>query len=466
MRTNALQYRQTVPIITIMLRHWFAAVIVCLADASIGAAAEHVPLDLPAWSVIPFAILLLCIAILPLAAEHWWHKNRNKAIVSVAVAVPAIIYLAAVQFSSGQPALPTLAHEMFKYISFIILLGSLFIVSGGIVLHGDFAPKPWTNVAFLAVGAVVANVIGTTGASVLLIRPLLRINKPRRNAKHLPVFFVFIVSNVGGLLTPLGDPPLFLGFLNGVPFTWTLTLWREWLLVNGLVLMLFFVLDFVAYRSEPADLEAVPPEQRRPVSIEGLLNLPLLAGVIIGVLIQGMVPGTLGEALGAAIMLSMGALSLWFTPAKLRQANGFSWSPIIEVAVLFFGIFVAMVPALELLKLHGKELGITEPWQYFWITGGLSAFLDNAPTYLALATMAAQGGDIGALASSQPLLLVAISTGAVFMGAMTYIGNGPNFMVKAIAEEAGFKMPTFFGYLGYSCLCLVPVYLVVTWVFF
>lgn len=445
---------------------WMGATVVLLVHAALGNAADGAPLDLPAWSVLPFALLLLCIAILPLVAEHWWHKNRNKALVSAAVTVPVALYLAVVHFTSAQPALAALGHEMLKYASFVILLGSLFVVSGGIVLHGDPAPTPWINTTFLAAGAVLANLIGTTGASVLLIRPLLRINKPRRNVRHLPIFFIFIVSNVGGLLTPLGDPPLFLGFLNGVPFTWTLTLWREWLLVNGLVLALFLAWDRLAFRGEPAEIKNARFEKARPLRIEGLLNLPLLAGVIAGVLTQGLIHGELGEVVGAFIMVVMGVLSLWLTPTELRVANGFSWFPIIEVAVLFFGIFVAMVPALELLKLHGQELGITEPWQYFWITGGLSAFLDNAPTYLALATMAAQGSDLSALVSAQPLILAAISTGAVFMGAMTYIGNGPNFMVKAIAEEAGFKMPTFFGYLGYSCVCLVPVYLVVTWVFF
>ncbi len=461
----------------------------CLVFVSDAAAAENAPLDVPAWSVTPFALLLLCIAVLPLVAEHWWHQNRNKAIVSLVVALPVIVFLAAVQVATGQPALAALAHEMIKYVSFIILLGSLFVVSGGIVLHGDLAPKPSINTAFLAIGAVLANLIGTTGASMVLIRPMLRINKTRRHTTHLPIFFIFVVGNIGGLLTPLGDPPLFLGFLNGVPFTWTLTLWREWLLANGLVLATFFIWDSLAYRKEATlpklwddspepslephssgepsyEGELASTEKNRSVSIEGLINLPLLAGVIGGVLVQGIVPGTLGEAIGGAIMVLMGALSLWLTPATLRQTNGFSWSPIIEVAVLFFGIFVAMVPALELLKLHGSELGITEPWQYFWITGGLSAFLDNAPTYLALATLAAHGDNIGSLASAQPHLLAAISTGAVFMGAMTYIGNGPNFMVKAIAEQSGYKMPSFFGYLGYACVSLVPVCLLVTWVFF
>jgi Na+/H+ antiporter NhaD/arsenite permease-like protein len=441
------------------------AVVMCLADPAWShAAAAHAPLDLPVWSVFPFVFLLLCIAILPLVAEHWWHKNSNKAIIAAVVAVPVALYLLIVHFTTEQKALLPLGHELFKYLCFIIMLGSLFTVSGGIVFHGDLEPKPLTNAAFLGTGAVLANLIGTTGASMLLIRPLLRINQRRKNVKHLPIFFIFTVSNVGGLLTPLGDPPLFLGFLNGVPFTWTLNLWREWLLVNGLVLVLFVAWDTVAYRRESP--EAVPPTTRHPLRIQGLINLPLLAGIIAGVLVQGMMEGEQGEALGAVLMVVMAALSLRLTPKPLRAANGFNWVPIVEVAVLFIGIFVAMVPALELLKLHGKELGITQPWSYFWLTGGLSAFLDNAPTYLAFVTMAAAEHPIGELANLQPQLLAAISSGAVFLGAMTYIGNGPNFMVKAIAEESGYKMPSFFGYLGYSCVCLLPIFVVVAVVFY
>ena len=375
------------------------AVVICLADAPrCHAASEHPALDLPVWTVLPFVALLSCIAILPIAAERWWHKNRNKAIISAALAGLVALYLLAVQVTTDQPALLPLGHELFKYVSFVILLGSLFTVSGGIVLHGDLMPKPWTNAAFLAAGSLLANLIGTTGASVLLIRPLLRINRPRKNTSHLPIFFIFTVSNVGGLLTPLGDPPLFLGFLNGVPFTWTLSLWREWLLVNGMVLVLFLSWDTAAYRRESAEVRMPPAGVGQPLRLEGLLNLPLLAGIIVGVLLQGMIEGERGDAIGAALMVAMGALSLLLTPRSLRAANGFNWFPIVEVAVLFFGIFVTMVPALGLLTLHGKSFGITETWQYFWLTGGLSAFLDNAPTYLAFATLAGGENSIGDLA--------------------------------------------------------------------
>jgi Na+/H+ antiporter NhaD/arsenite permease-like protein len=444
-----------------------AGIACCLSAAPFAQAADsHAPLDLPVWSVAPFAILLLTIAVLPLVAERWWHKNKNKALVSTIAAVPVFIYLLIVQMATEQPALVPLKHEVLKYISFIILLGSLYVVAGGVVLAGNVEPKPLANTVLLAVGCILANLIGTTGASVLLIRPLLRINRPRKRIGHLPVFFVFTVSNTAGLLTPLGDPPLFLGFLNDVPFTWTLALWPEWMLVNGVLLAIFFAWDLVAFRREPPLIAADSPAGLPKVQLEGLFNLLLLAGIIAGVLVQGIAQGEWVDVLGAGIMIVMGGLSLCLTPRRLREANEFNWQPIIEVAVLFAGIFVAMVPALELLKLHGTHLGINKPWQYFWLCGGLSGFLDNAPTYLAFATMAAGDKSIGDLAATAPSLLAAISCGAVFMGALTYIGNGPNFMVKAIAEQAGVRMPSFFGYLGYSCLVLMPIFVMVMIVFF
>jgi Na+/H+ antiporter NhaD/arsenite permease-like protein len=451
-----------------MSRKWMLGIAVSwLAAAPMAhAAGDHGPLDLPIWSVVPFVALLLGIALLPLVAEHWWHQNKNKAIVSAVVGVPVLVYLFIVHLTTEQAALIPLGHEILKYVSFIVLLGSLYTVAGGIVFRGDLEPRPLTNTAILAFGCVLANMISTTGASVLLIRPLLRINKSRRHTSHLPIFFVFTVSNTGGLLTPLGDPPLFLGFLNGVPFTWTLTLWLPWLLVNGVLLAVLLVWDTIAYRREVVGLVAGDSAPRQPLRVEGLVNLPLLAGIIAGVLVQGVVEGERGELIGAGVMVVMAGLSLWLTPQRLRAANDFTWHPIIEVAVLFAGIFVAMVPALELLKLHGKGLGIQEPWQYFWLTGGLSGFLDNAPTYLAFATMAGGDAPIGELTRSAPDLLAAISCGAVFMGALTYIGNGPNFMVKAIADSSGYSMPSFFGYLGYSCLILAPVLVIVTFVFF
>jgi Na+/H+ antiporter NhaD/arsenite permease-like protein len=429
-------------------------------------------IDLPVWSVVPFVLLLLTIAVLPLAASHWWHSNVNRALVAAAYALPVVAYLVYVQLTTGQDTVHALFDELLNYTAFIVLLGALYTVSGGIVVAGDLEGRPLTNTAILAVGAVLANLIGTTGASVLLIRPVLRINRRRQFTYHLPIFFIFIVGNLGGLLTPLGDPPLFLGFLNGVPFFWTLSLWPQWLMVNGLVLVIFLVWDTLAFRREPAAFQVRDVQLTESLHLKGWINLPLLGGVIVGVFVQAAVPDPAGTWLGALVMLTMGALSLRLTPRPLREANGFTWGPILEVAILFLGIFVTMVPALEILAVRGKDFGITEPWQYFWLTGGLSGFLDNAPTYLTFATLAAGSGDFEALAQGKVVglsgiqVLQAISCAAVFMGALTYIGNGPNFMVKAIAEEGGFRTPSFFGYLAYSCVILVPVFVGVTLVFF
>jgi Na+/H+ antiporter NhaD/arsenite permease-like protein len=439
--------------------------VLLLPTLSLGAEGRG-PLHLPWVSVAPFVLLLLCIAILPLIAEHWWHKNANKGIICAAIGIPVALYLAYEHFWSGQPALVALGHEMFKYVEFIILLGSLFIVSGGIVLKGDIRATPAVNTSLLVIGSVLASFIGTTGASMLLIRPMLRMNRGREHVAHIPIFFIFTVSNIGGLLTPLGDPPLFLGFLKGVHFTWTFGLWREWLIVLGAVLIVFYVWDSITYAREPK--KAVPGDERlgEQLSIQGSFNFVLLAGVILGVVLQGFIPGETGEVIGAVVMVVMAGLSLWLTPWSFRKANEFNWDPIIEVAVLFAGIFAAMVPALELLKEHGKEFALTQPWQYFWLTGLLSSFLDNAPTYLAFATLAAGSDDLGSLMTTAPDILAAISCGAVFMGANTYIGNGPNFMVKAIADSAGYKTPSFFGYFAYSCLILMPIFVVITFVFF
>jgi Na+/H+ antiporter NhaD/arsenite permease-like protein len=445
------------------------AVVICLGPLLLPntatAAVDDSHLQLSVWSIAPFALLLLAIAVLPLAAEHWWHRNRNKAIVSALVAVPTVLYLVFVQLSTQQPTLQALAHELVEYAAFILLLGSLYIVSGGIVVAGDLEGKPLTNFLFLAVGAVLANAIGTTGASVLLIRPVLRINRHRQHKRHLPIFFIFVVSNLGGLLTPLGDPPLFLGYLKGVPFFWTFGLWPHWLCANGLVLAIFLTWDTLAFRREKPTVDA-DDEPAEPLRIRGLWNAALLLGVIGAVLLGGWLADPWGRIVGCAFMAAMAVLSLWFTPHALRQANAFTWEPILEVAILFLGIFITMVPALAILTDHRDALHVSEPWHYFWLTGGLSAFLDNAPTYVTFATMASGSSDYLRLAQNQPQVLAAISCGAVFMGALTYIGNGPNFMVKAIADQAGYKMPSFVGYLAYSCAVLLPVMVLMTLVFF
>ena len=450
-----------------------------LPGPAAAAQAEHRPiLDVPVWSAAPFVLLLLAIALLPLTAGHFWHSNRNKALVMVLFAAPVAVYLV----HSGPDHTHALLHAVGEYASFIILLGSLYTVSGGIVLRGDIQGRPLTNTALLTVGAVLANFIGTTGASMLLIRPVLRINHQRQYVRHLPIFFIFVVSNIGGLLTPLGDPPLFLGFLRGVDFFWTLSLWPQWLVANGIVLGIFLVWDTFAYLREPKRALAWDLSEVEPLRLEGLRNLLFLAGILAAVLFQAEKVAqaaaaglgrffpcpdlTLHKPWGEVLMAAMAVLAFVLTPARLRQANGFSWGPIVEVAVLFAGIFVCMVPALELLRRHGPAFGLNAPWQYFWLTGGLSSFLDNAPTYLTFATMAAGENPVGWLADPRPAILQASSCGAVFMGANTYIGNGPNFMVKAIADEAGVPAPSFFGYMAYSGLILLPVFVLITYLFF
>jgi Na+/H+ antiporter NhaD/arsenite permease-like protein len=432
-------------------------------------AAAAPPLDVPIWSITPFIVLLACIAILPLVAEHFWHNNRNKAIVASLLALPVAGYLLARHEATNGQSTGALLEEISDYIAFVILLGSLYVVSGGVVLRGTIRARPLTNTGLLAAGAVLANAIGTTGASMLLIRPLLRMNRDRQYKRHVPVFFILSVSNVGGLLTPLGDPPLFLGFLEGVPFSWTLRLWRQYLLVNGAVLAAFWIWDALAFRRErPA---ATPPETPEPVGISGAINFLFFAGILAAVLLQSPqlgLPFTLHKPWGEITMAAMGGLSLALTSRGLRRANCFTWGPMMEVAVVFAGIFVTMVPALHLLRGRGPVLGLNQlmPWQYYALTGGLSAFLDNAPTYLAFATMAAAPEDLAWLAVNRPLVLEAISCGAVFMGALTYVGNGPNFMVKAIADEAGYPMPSFFGFLLMSLLLLGPMLLLTVLMFF
>lgn len=337
------------------------------------------------------------------------------------------------------------------------------------MLQGDLKGKPGTNAMFLGVGAVLANFIGTTGASMLLIRPYLRMNMSRERKSHLPIFFIFMVSNVGGLLTPLGDPPLFLGFLKGVDFFWTLRLWPEWLIVNGAVLLIFLIWDTIAYTREDESVRNREVSAADPIQLKGLINFLFLGGVIGSVLLKSYLPDHLKNAfVSEGCMVLMAILSLIFTPKGLRAKNEYSWVPIVEVAVLFIGIFVTMAPALKLLEVHGPSMGVNQPWQFFWLTGGLSAFLDNAPTYVTFGALAAgQANDFSVLMQPENArLLQAISCGAVFMGALTYIGNGPNFMVKAITEEMGIRMPSFFGYMAYSVLILVPLFVGVTFIFF
>lgn len=344
-----------------------------------------------------------------------------------------------------------LFHSLQDYFSFICLLGSLYVISGGISISGDLEATPKVNTIFLIVGAILANFIGTTGASMLMIRPFLKTNAERKKTNHLPVFFIFIVSNCGGLLTPLGDPPLFLGYLSGVPFFWTLKLFPFWLLMIGSLLLIFYIWDKFAYRHETRSDLNRDSTNIQPLSLLGWRNFLFLGGVLGAVFLH-----TPSREL---VMLLMVVLSLALGNKKARSQNNFVWGPIIEVAVIFAGIFITMVPALIYLKQHAPEFGIVKPWHFFWLTGGLSSFLDNAPTYLTFYSLA-QGIGIS------DAILKAISVGAVFMGANTYIGNGPNFMVKAIAEHSGFKTPSFFGYMLYSIGILLPLYLLIHMVFF
>lgn len=449
-----------------------------LFASDVAQAAQAEPLELPVLSAAPFVLMLAAIAILPLVAGHFWHSNLNKAIVALLLAVPTAGYMLYLGPQTGHASTHRLWHSVEEYLSFIILLTALYVISGGILLTGDLRAYPSTNTAFLATGAVLANFIGTTGASMILIRPMLRTNSERHRVRHIPIFFIFIVSNCGGLLTPLGDPPLFLGFLGGVDFFWTLSLWQEWLFVNGLLLTLFYFWDRREYaRESPSDI-LLDETMVEPLRLRGLrVNGPMLLGVLLAVVMQSKVIGqavgapfgidaTLGKPWGEVLMIVCTVIAYWQTPASLRHENRFSWGPMVEVAVLFIGIFVTMAPAMALLERHGPSFGVERPWQYFWLTGIMSSMLDNAPTYLSFATMAAQGRSLGQLSLELPQTLAAISCGAVFMGANTYIGNGPNFMVKAIAEESGYRMPSFVGFLFYSGGILSPIFLLTTLLFF
>lgn len=405
----------------------------------------------PIWSALPFVCMLLAIAVLPLTHGRWWESNRNKALVSTVLGMPVGIYFLFLDHHQ-------LIHTVMDYVSFILLLASLFTISGGILLRGNPQGTPMINTIFLFVGAVIANLVGTTGASMLLIRPLLRTNNTRKHIRHIPVFFIFLVSKIGGSLTPLGDPPLFLGYLHGVPFFWTLRLLPLWILAVGIVLLIFYLFERRAWGREVL-IDIVRDKLcEEPLKVQGKLNLLWFLGVLIAVF--------LSTPSREITMVFMGCLSYVFTPKEIRVENRFTFYPIKEVAVLFAGIFATMIPALLILKTRGADIGIREPWQFFWVTGGLSSFLDNAPTYLTFFSLA-EGLNIGGGTIRIPeSVLIAISSGAVFMGANSYIGNGPNFMVKSICEEAGIRIPSFFGYMVYSGLILIPVFILITAVFF
>lgn len=437
---------------------------------------------LPAWSVVPFAALLGAVAVLPLVPRtaHWWERNGNKFLVSAGCGLAATAIVGTFHGFAG--AADATRHAAAEFLPFIVLLASLYVISGGILIGGNLAGRPIVNTGVLALGAILANVLGTTGASMLLIRPLLRANRARRHRAHVVVFFIFLVSNIGGLLLPIGDPPLFLGYLRGVPFGWTLTLLPEWMMATSILLVGFWILDTALARKEgatqePPDLDGPMPEVT--LRISGARNVVWLAGVVLAaaVLVPGRVlPGTgwtIPDGAREAAMILCALASLRLTPPQVRRENHFSYGPIVEVAALFGGLFLAMQPALEMLVEHGAGIGLRTPAHFFWATGLLSSFLDNAPTYLVFADVAraiTPEGTAGAIpyggGAVDPALLAAVSCGAVFMGANTYIGNGPNLMVAAIAREEGVPMPTFFGYMAWSGAILLPVFAAVTWLAF
>jgi Na+/H+ antiporter NhaD/arsenite permease-like protein len=410
------------------------------------------PAPLPLYTVLPFVAMLLAIALFPLWLAHWWESNRNKLLVAAVLGAPVLVL-----YLSRLPA--ALVHMAGDYVSFIILLSGLYVIAGGVLLRGDLEATPRVNTAFLATGSVLASFIGTTGASMLLIRPLLQTNRERKRVTHTVVFFIFLVSNIGGMLTPLGDPPLFLGYLQGVPFAWTLRLWLPWLTMTVSLLLLYYVWDSRHHAHETREALRRDHVEIQPLRLRGALNGLWLAGVVAAV-------AFLHEPGRELAILILAGISLWRTPKAIRRANQFTAGPMVEVAVLFLGIFLTMIPALELLHVRGGELGVREPWQFFWATGSLSSFLDNAPTYLTFLALGQSLGLPGEVVGVPHVILAAISVGAVAMGANTYIGNAPNFMVKAIAEAAGVRMPSFFGYMAYSGAVLLPLFVIVTILFF
>jgi len=440
---------------------------------------------LPFWSVLPFAGILLSIALIPLIAPHFGehHFPKVSAFWALVFAVPFLYFFREV-------AVHEIAHIIIiDYIPFILLLWSLFTVSGGIHIKGTLKGSPGVNTIILLIGTILASFIGTTGASMLMIRPILRSNAWRQHKVHTVVFFIFLVSNIGGVLTPLGDPPLFLGFLHGVPFFWTLKLLPQMIFASFILLGMYFILDSFYYKKE--NKLALKSPETEPLKIEGSHNFIFLAGIIGVILFSGMVK--LGEVnifgihqsfenlIRDVVLIIMGLLSLASTKKEIRQGNEFTWAPILEVAYLFAGIFMTIIPALAILKAGENGAlaflikSINTPAQYFWASGALSSFLDNAPTYLTFLN-----SEIGkfypGMPESQAIAqmiveripyLMAVSAGAVFMGANTYIGNAPNFMVKSIAEEAGVKMPSFFGYMfKYSIPILVVLFIIMTFIFY
>lgn len=461
--------------------------VTAMAESPAGETSTAVPSLL---YCIPFAGILLCIALFPLVMPNWWEEHQAPVVLawSLAFIVPFVM-----GFGAHHTAEVVLECIINDYLTFIVLLFGLFCVAGNITLEGDLAGSPRINVGLLLFGTLLSSWVGTTGASMLMVRPIIKMNSWRRRKRHIMIFFIFLISNIGGCLTPIGDPPLLMGFMRGVPFFWSLRLLPILAFNAAVLLFVFYHLDMRAYRKDIAD--GRKPDISKPgteIRIAGLHNLIFLAAIVVAVLLSGTLPslplfrnadGTvrgipiLGEVtltwpavIEIAIILASAWLSFRTTSAKVRTENHFTWGAIKEVAILFIGIFITMQPALMILKANGASLGLDSPYQMFWATGALSSFLDNTPTYLVFLTTA---GSLGftegiatALGTVPAKMLVAISCGAVFMGANTYIGNAPNFMVKSISDENGVRMPSFFGYILWSLGFLIPVFILDTLIFF
>uniref|UniRef100_A0A832D0F0 Sodium:proton antiporter n=1 Tax=Ignavibacterium album TaxID=591197 RepID=A0A832D0F0_9BACT len=425
--------------------------------------------DIPLLSLLPFILMLGAIAVLPLTWNHFWEKNKNKLLVSIILSIPVLIYLLVNGYTHE------IIHTMFfDYVPFIILLGALFTITGGILLTGDIQAKPSINTLFLGIGAVLASFMGTTGAAMLLIRPVIQTNKERTFKVHTILFFIAIVANCGGLLTPLGDPPLFMMYLRGAPFEWFFTLDVEWFTTNSLLLLIYYFVDSYYYKKEPAEAIKWDKTNVRPIKLEGKINFIFLIGVVLSVefLNEFYLPfvktNEYFKFIREIVILLMALLSLKFTQKDLRKRNNFTWHPIEEVAYLFLGIFVTMIPALMYLQSHAKTLGVETPPQFYYYTGILSSFLDNTPTAVTFHSLAVGLGiKTGEIVAGIPEnILIAISVASVLFGSMTYIGNGPNFMVKAVAEENNIKMPDFFSYMiKFSLIVLLPIFILVQLLF-
>ncbi len=428
---------------------------------------EPIAHEVSAFLLIPFVLMLLSIAIGPVVAGHWWEKNINKLVVALVLGIPTAIILIAQGFGHE------LQHQIvFDYIPFVLLLGGLFTVTGGIRLSGDIRATPGVNTLFLGIGAILASLMGTTGAAMLLIRPVLETNKQRKHTVHTVLFFIAIVANAGGLLTPLGDPPLFLLYLRGAPFTWFLKLAPEAFIIDLVLLATYYIMDRINYAKESVKDIARDVTEVKPLRLEGAVNFIWLLGIVASVAfineqyIEVIKTGSpYWKFLREGAIILMMVLSLITTKRKVREANRFTWDPILEVAFLFIGIFITMTPALIFLQEHASSMGLHSPLHFFFATGALSGFLDNAPTALAFHSVASglpQIADAPYVAGIPEILLKAISMGAVLFGSMTYIGNGPNFMVKAIAEAEGIKMPSFFAYMyKFSLIILLPLFAII-----